>query len=175
MVLTQPPETAAEPTDAVHSTVEATRAWMRDDRFSGLVRLYSAGQVVEQRGSIGADYTVARKAASRLYERLRELFAEHRSITTFGPYSPGQAVAMVRGGVEAIYLGGWATSAKGSSTEDPGPDLASYPLSQMPDEAAGIVRALLAADRNQGFARSRMTDEERAATPEIDFLPLIIA
>ncbi|HET6746231.1 MAG TPA: isocitrate lyase/phosphoenolpyruvate mutase family protein, partial [Candidatus Limnocylindria bacterium] len=54
-------------------------------------------------------------------------------------------------------------------------DLASYPLSQVPDEAAGIVRALLAADRNQHFARSRMTDDERSATPEVSFQPLIIA
>ena len=37
------------------------------------------------------------------------------------------------------------------------------------------MRALLAADRNQRFARSRMTDAERAASPEIDFSPLIIA
>ena len=59
-----------------------------------------------------------------------------RCITTFGPYSPGQAVAMKRMGIEGIYLGGWATSAKGSAHEDPGPDLASYPLSQVPDEAA---------------------------------------
>ena len=41
-----------------------------------------------------------------------------------------------RMGIEGIYLGGWATSAKGSITEDPGADLASYPLSQVPDEAA---------------------------------------
>jgi len=58
---------------------------------------------------------------------------------------------------------------------DLGPDLASYPLSQVPDEAAGIVRALLTADRNQAFARSRMTDAERDSTPEIDFTPLIVA
>jgi isocitrate lyase len=148
---------------------------MEGERFAGIVRLYSAHQVLEQRGAISHDYPIARSAATQLHRRLRELFAEHRSITTFGPYSPGQAVAMVRGGVEAIYLGGWATSAKGSADEDPGPDLASYPLSQVPDEAAGIVRALLAADRNQRFARSRMTDEERRATPENDFLPLIIA
>ena len=43
---------------------------------------------------------------------------------------------MKRIGIEGIYLGGWATSAKGSVTEDPGADLASYPLSQVPDEAA---------------------------------------
>jgi isocitrate lyase len=175
MVLMQTPESQAQAASPARPEVESTREWMRGERFAGLTRLYSASQVVEQRGSIATDYTVARKAAARLHQRLRELFAEHRSITTFGPYSPGQAVAMMRGGVEAIYLGGWATSAKGSSAEDPGPDLASYPLSQVPDEAAGIVRALLAADRNQGFARARMTDDEREATPEIDFLPLIIA
>src|SRR5688572_6736812 len=124
MVLTQAPDSEAGAASPARADVESTRAWMRDERFSGLTRLYSASQVVEQRGSIAADYSVARQAASRLYQRLLELFAEHRSITTFGPYSPGQAVAMLRGGVEAIYLGGWATSAKGSSAEDPGPDLA---------------------------------------------------
>ena len=115
------------------------------------------------------------RAAAEFYARLRQLFAERRPITTFGPYSPGQAVAMKRVGIEGIYLGGWATSAKGSRDEDPGPDLASYPLSQVPDEAAPIVRALLTADRNQRFARSRMTPEQRAATPEVDFRPFIIA
>src|SRR5258707_11851381 len=78
-------------------------------------------------------------------------------------------------GIEGIYLGGWATSGKGSVTEGPGPDLASYPLSQVPDEAAPIVRALLTADRNQRFARSRLSESQRAASPEIDYRPFIIA
>ena len=80
-----------------------------------------------------------------------------------------------RMGIEGIYLGGWATSAKGSITEDPGPDLASYPLSQVPDEAATLVRALLTADKNQHFARARMTEAQRKATPVVDFRPFIIA
>jgi isocitrate lyase len=144
-------------------------------RFKGIVRLHSARQVVEQRGTISTDYPVARKAAEGFFARLRELFAAGKSITTFGPYSPGQAVTIKRLGIEGIYLGGWATSAKGSITEDPGADLASYPLSQVPDEAASIVRALLTADRNQNFARSRMTAEQRVATPEVDYRPFIIA
>jgi len=138
-------------------------------------RLYSPCQVIDQRGTIPQDYTVAQVAAEQFYELLWRLFAEHRSITTFGPYSPGQAVAMKRAGIEGIYLGGWATSAKGSICEDPGPDLASYPLSQVPEEAAPIVRALLTADKNQHFARSRMSEAERSATPEHDFRPFIIA
>jgi isocitrate lyase len=161
--------------DTFEKEVAETGDWMSSPRFEGITRLYSARQVVEQRGTIEDDHTIARTASRALYERLRELFAAGEAITTFGPYSPGQAVAMKRIGIEGIYLGGWATSAKGSITEDPGADLASYPLSQVPDEAAPIVRALLTADKNQRFARSKMSEEERKATPEIDYRPFIIA
>jgi isocitrate lyase len=155
--------------------IAATQQWFDCPRFAGIVRLYTARQVVEQRGTIATDYTVAREAAKAFHERLRQLFAERKCITTFGPYSPGQAVALKRMGIEGIYLGGWATSAKGGTSEDPGPDLASYPLSQVPDEAATLVRALLTADRNQEYLRSRMTEKQRAATPAYDFRPFIIA
>ena len=155
--------------------IEATQLWFDSPRFAGTVRLYTSRQVVEQRGTIAHDYTVAREAAAAFYDRLRELFAERKSITTFGPYSPGQAVAMKRMGIEGIYLGGWATSAKGGTSEDAGPDLASYPLSQVPDEAATLVRALLTADRNQQYLRSRMTAAQLAAAPAYDFRPFIIA
>ena len=155
--------------------VREVSEWFTSPRFNGIIRLYSPRQVVEQRGTIAADYPVARAAAEGFYARLRELFQAGKSITTFGPYSPGQAVTIKRFGIEGIYLGGWATSAKGSVTEDPGADLASYPLSQVPDEAASIVRALLTADKNQLFFRSRMKPEQRAATPEVDYRPFIIA
>jgi isocitrate lyase len=155
--------------------VAAAKEWFARPRFDGIIRLYSPRQVAEQQGTLSGDYTVARQAAEEFYTRLRELFNEHQQMTTFGPYSPGQAVMMKRIGMEGIYLGGWAVSARGSMAEDPGPDLASYPLGQVPDEAAGIIRALLTADKNQHFARARMTDEQRQATPAVDFRPFIIA
>lgn len=149
--------------------------WFSSSRFKGIKRIHSAREVAEQSGTIRPDYAVARTAAEGFYSRLRALFEQGKSITTFGPYSPGQAVSIKRAGIEGIYLGGWATSAKGSANEDPGPDLASYPLSQVPDEAAPIVRALLTADKNQRQARARMTDAQRKASPETDFRPFIIA
>ncbi|HEY8039551.1 MAG TPA: isocitrate lyase/phosphoenolpyruvate mutase family protein, partial [Polyangiaceae bacterium] len=155
--------------------VAETRRWFESPRFAGIQRLHSAREVVEQRGTIRPEYAVARDAAVAFHARLRQLFAEKKSITTFGPYSPGQAVAMRRAGIEGIYLGGWATSAKGSADEDPGPDLASYPLSRVPEEAAPIVRALLTADKNQFQARARMTEEQRRTTPVVDYRPFIIA
>src|SRR6201992_4365352 len=161
--------------DDFHADVAATQRYFDSARFDGITRLYSARQVVEQRGTIPSDYIVAREAAEAFYPRLRELFAQRKSITTFGPYSPGQAVAMKRIGIEGIYLGGWATSAKGWSGEDPAPALASNPLSQVPDEAAGLVRALLTADRNQQYLRLRMSEEQRERTPAVDYRPFIIA
>ena len=151
-------EADAAPQTPFERDVADTQKYFDSPRFDGIIRLYTARQVVEQRGAIPTDYTVARDAAAAFHPRLRELFAQKKSITTFGPYSPGQAVVMKRMGIEGIYLGGWATSAKGSISEDPGPDLASYPLSQVPDEAAGLVRALLTADRNQQYLRLRMTE-----------------
>src|SRR5262245_36694387 len=161
--------------DSLETQIAQTQQWFDSPRFRGITRLYSARQIVEQRGTIDDDCIVARDAAAAFHARLRELFEQRKSITTFGPYSPGQIVTMKRLGIEAIYLGGWATSAKGSTAEDPGPDLASYPLSQVPDEAAGLVRALLTADRNQHYLRSRMTEKQRAAAPLHDFRPFIIA
>jgi len=126
-------EADAAPQTPFEQDVAAMQRYFDSPRFEGIIRLYSARQVVEQRGTIPTDYPVARQAAGAFFDRLRELFAQRKSITTFGPYSPGQAVTMKRMGIEGIYLGGWATSAKGSTTEDPGPDLASYPLSQVPE------------------------------------------
>src|SRR5216684_5040333 len=159
----------------VEKQVAAASDWCASPRFAGILRLYSPREVAEQQGTIQTDYAVARQAAHDFYARLSELFKQRKQITTFGPYSPGQAAAIKRMGIEGIYLGGWATSARGSLAEDPGPDLASYPLGQVPDEAAGLVRALLTADKNQHFARMRMTEEQRKATPKVDYRPFIIA
>jgi isocitrate lyase len=159
----------------LENQISELQEYFSSSRFDGVQRLYSERQVAEQQGTIANDYTVAREAAEGFFSLLREKFLNKSSVTTFGPYSPGQAVTIKRSGIEGIYLGGWATSAKGSINEDPGADLASYPLSQVPDEAASIVRALLTADRNQKFFRSRMTEEQRQKSPEIDFSPYIIA
>jgi isocitrate lyase len=168
-------EADLQPQTPFERDVAETQRYFDSPRFDGIIRLYTARQVAEQRGTIPADYPTAREAATAFFPHLRELYANGKSITTFGPYSPGQAVVMKRMGIEGIYLGGWATSAKGSISEDPGPDLASYPLSQVPEEAASIVRALLTADRNQQYLRLQMDPDQRAAAPQYDYRPFIIA
>ena len=83
---------------------------------------------------------------------------------------------MKRVGIEGIYLGGWATSAKGSADEDPGPDLASYPLE--PGARRGGRRSSARCSpptRTSTSPAPRMTEEQREATPAVDFRPFIIA
>ena len=162
-------------TPTFEEQISHMRRWFESSRFKGIHRLYTPREVVEQRGTIKNEYTVAADTAGAFHTRLRELFESKKCMTSFGPYSPGEAVAMKRMGIEGIYVGGWATSAKGSADEDPGPDLASYPLSRVPEEAHAIVRALLAADRNDYFLRTRMSAEQQKANPGIDFRPFIIA
>ena len=85
---------AGDETASFDREVADTRRWMDAPRFDGTQRLYGARQVVEQRGTIGQDYSIARAASEGMYARLRELFRAGRAITTFGPYSPGQAVVI---------------------------------------------------------------------------------
>ena len=116
LVAEHPTPASQEPTMTVfEQQVTAAADWFANPRFDGIVRLYSPRQVAEQQGTLAGDYTVARQAAEAFYARLRVLFEQRKQITTFGPYSPGQAVMMKRIGMEGIYLGGWATSAKGLS------------------------------------------------------------
>ena len=70
--------------------VRETQEWFDSPRFEGITRLYSARQVVEQRGTIRQDHTIARQASEQFYTRLRELFGEGKSVTTFGPTRPAR-------------------------------------------------------------------------------------
>ena len=67
---------AIEEGDSFEQGVAAVRAWFAASRFDGLVRLHTAREVAAQQGTIEADYTVAREAASAFYARLRTVGSE---------------------------------------------------------------------------------------------------
>src|SRR3990167_9072878 len=77
-------------------------------------------------------------------------------------------------GIKILYLGGWATSARGSDSEDPGADLANYALDRVPKEGESWVRALLHQDEVQRSNRMRMTSAQRKKSPAIDLMPPLI-
>jgi len=151
-----------------------TEAWFHSERFGDITRLHTPYEAVELRGSLTEDYTVARQSAVKLYDYLQRLFKEKKQETTYGPFSPTGAVRAVMEGIKVLYLGGWATSAKGSDSEDPGADLANYALDRVPKEGASWVRALLHQDELQRSQRMRMTSVQRKKKPAIAFSPPLI-
>ena len=151
-----------------------TEAWFHSERFRHITRLHTPYEAVTLRGSLAEDYTVARQSAVKLYDYLQRLFKEKKQETTYGPFSPTGAVRAVMEGIKVLYLGGWATSAKGSDSEDPGADLANYALDRVPKEGASWARALLHQDELQRTQRMRMTSAQRKKQPAIAFSPPLI-
>lgn len=151
-----------------------TEKWFRSPRFRHITRLHTPYDVVALRGNAQEDHTVAKQAAAKLYDTLQRLFREKKQEITYGPFSPTGAVRAVMEGIRILYLGGWATSAKGSESEDPGADLANYALDRVPQEGESWVRALLHQDEVQRSNRMRMTSAQRKKTPATDFIPPLI-
>src|SRR3954462_2052330 len=124
--------------------------WRDEARWHGLERSYTAVDVVRLRGSLVPEHTIARRGA----ERLLELLQREEPVRALGALTGGQAVQMIRAGLEAIYLSGWQVAADanlGSATY-PGPSL--YPVTSVPAIVRRFNNALLRADQID-FAEER--------------------
>ena len=108
-----------------------------------LARPYSTDDVERLRGSVHVEHTLARLGA----ERLRTLLAEREWVAALGAMTGGQAVQMVRAGLEAIYLSGWQVAADANLAGGTYPDQSLYPANSGPALARRISSALLRADQ----------------------------
>src|SRR5512144_3152093 len=81
--------------------------WQNDPRWQGVERPYTAGDVVRLRGSVVPECTIARLGAERLWK----LLGGRRHVAALGALTGGQAVQMVRAGLDAVYLSGWQVAA----------------------------------------------------------------
>jgi len=117
--------------------------WARDDRWSGVRRDYSAADVIRLRGSVTIDHTLATAGAARLWQSLRGEDYVH----ALGAMTGGQAVQMVKAGLQAIYVSGWQVAADANLSEHVYPDQSLYPVSSVPSLVRRINNALLRADQ----------------------------
>ncbi|KAI9298699.1 isocitrate lyase [Neoconidiobolus thromboides FSU 785] len=76
---------------------------------------------------------------------------------------------------ETIYVSGWQCSSTASTSNEPGPDLADYPMDTVPNKVDQLFRAQLFHDRKQREERFGLTSEQRKTVPYTDFLRPIIA
>jgi isocitrate lyase len=106
-------------------------------------RPYTTEDVERLRGSVRVEHTLARLGA----QRLRALLTEREWVAALGAMTGGQAVQMVRAGLEAIYLSGWQVAADANLAAGTYPDQSLYPANSGPALARRINNALLRADQ----------------------------
>ncbi len=125
------------------AVAELERQWKRDDRWAGIERGYSAADVIRLRGSVRVEYSLARQGAERLWELLRR----EDYINALGAMTGGQAVQMVKAGLQAIYLSGWQVAADANLSEQVYPDQSLYAVNSVPAVVRRINNALRRADQ----------------------------
>ncbi|GAA5892368.1 hypothetical protein JCM5296_003580 [Sporobolomyces johnsonii] len=153
--------------------VDQVDQWFKSPRFKGLIRPYTAEQVVSKRGTIEIQYPSAQQG-KKLHGILKDKFAKGDASHTYGALDPVQVTQMAKY-LETVYVSGWQCSSTASSTNEPGPDLADYPSNTVPNKVEHLFMAQLFHDRKQREYRSRLTPAERAKTPYIDYLRPIVA
>ncbi len=120
-----------------------TREWAKDARWSGIERRYSAADVIRLRGSFVEEHTIARRGAERLWQLLNS----DQHVHALGAMTGGQAVQMVKAGLQAIYMSGWQVAADANLSENVYPDQSLYPANSVPAVVRRVNNALRRADQ----------------------------
>jgi isocitrate lyase len=119
------------------------KEWDNNPRWDGIVRDYSAEDVLRLRGSVDIQYTLAELGAERLWQLLNtEPF-----VNALGALTGNQAIQQVRAGLKAIYLSGWQVAADANLAGHMYPDQSLYPANSVPQVVKRINQALQRADQ----------------------------
>jgi isocitrate lyase len=157
-----------------HQTASALETeWKTDARWSGIARDYSAEDVVDLRGSVREERTLARRGAENLWRLLHEEDWD----SALGALTGNQAVQQVRAGLKAIYLSGWQVAADANLAGQTYPDQSLYPANSVPAVVRRINNALLRASQ-VAFEEGRLSRPPAAVSKsgeEIDWLAPIVA
>src|SRR3954462_3711131 len=124
-------------------TAQLESQWAADERWAGIDRPYGAEQVVRLRGSVVPECTLARLGAERLWR----LLTQGGYVNALGALTGGQAVQMVRAGLQAIYLSGWQVAADANAAGATYPDQSLYPANSVPQVVRRLNSALQRADQ----------------------------
>ncbi|HJS87486.1 MAG TPA: isocitrate lyase [Acetobacteraceae bacterium] len=113
------------------------------ERFAGIARDYTPGDVKRLAGSFRIRHTLADMGAARLWHLLKTEPYVH----TLGALTGNQALQQVKAGLKAIYLSGWQVAADANTAGQMYPDQSLYPVDSVPNVVKRINAALRRADQ----------------------------
>ncbi|KAM4063669.1 isocitrate lyase family protein [Hirsutella rhossiliensis] len=165
---------AGEAEDALYEAqIKEVEAWWSSPRFAGIKRPYSAADVVSKRGTQNISYPSS-VMATKLFNLIRERQSRGEPIHTLGAIDPVQMTQQAPH-QEVLYISGWACSSLLTSTNEVSPDFGDYPYNTVPNQVQRLAKAQSMHDRKQWDARRKLSADERAKTPYVDYLRPIVA
>ncbi|WP_115717706.1 isocitrate lyase [Gallaecimonas mangrovi] len=128
--------------------------WAENPRWKGIVRTYTAEDVVRLRGSVQPENTLAQMGAQKLWKMVNEgarpsFRPDKDFVNAMGALTGGQAAQQVKAGIQAIYLSGWQVAADNNSYQSMYPDQSLYPVDSVPAVVKRINNAFRRADQIQ--------------------------
>ena len=117
--------------------------WFSNPRWKGIKRPYTAEDVVNLRGSINIEYTLAKTGSEKLWQ----LFQNGEVVSALGALTGNQAVQQVEAGLKAIYCSGWQVAADNNTYDNMYPDQSLYPVDSVPLLVKKINNSLLRTDQ----------------------------
>jgi isocitrate lyase len=153
--------------------VQAVQNWWKDSRWRYTKRPFTAEQIVAKRGNLKIDYP-SNVQAKKLWGIVESNFQNKQASFTYGCLEPTMITQMCKF-LDTIYVSGWQSSSTASSTDEPSPDLADYPMDTVPRKVNQLFMAQLFHDRKQREERVTTPAGERGKVANVDYLRPIIA
>lgn len=121
------------------------KEWAESPRWRGIRRGYTADTVVNLRGSLQVQHTLATRGAEKLWK----LINEEPFINALGALTGNQAMQQVKAGLKAIYLSGWQVAGDANGAGEMYPDQSLYPANSVPQIVRRINNTFTRADQIQ--------------------------
>ncbi|KAL2840721.1 isocitrate lyase [Aspergillus pseudodeflectus] len=153
--------------------VQAVKNWWKDSRWRHTKRPFTAEQIVAKRGNLKIDYP-SNVQAKKLWQIVERNFKNKEASFTYGCLEPTMVTQMAKF-LDTVYVSGWQSSSTASSTDEPSPDLADYPMNTVPNKVNQLFMAQLFHDRKQREERITTPKDQRHKVANIDYLRPIIA
>lgn len=153
--------------------IEAVKQWWTDSRWRYTKRPFSAEQIVAKRGNLKITYP-SNDMSKKLWKTVEQRFKNKEASFTYGCLDPVMVTQMAKY-LDTVYVSGWQCSSTASSTDEPGPDLADYPMTTVPNKVQHLFMAQLFHDRKQREERFTTPKANRASVANTDFLRPIVA
>lgn len=149
------------------------KRFFADPRFKHTKRNYTAETVARLRSPVERSYA-GTASSIKFHKMVQGMAKEGKYSHTFGCLDPVQVIQMAES-LSSIYVSGWQSSSTASTTNEPGPDLADYPYTTVPNKVDQLFRAQDFHERKQKEERSHMTKKQRDEHVYIDFKRPIVA